>query len=69
MLASHALLVGAAAERLGKLPIERIYVSDSVPVAERFPLPVEVLSLAGLLAETVQRLHRGESLGDIRARE
>src|SRR4030095_9024759 len=37
VLASHALLVGPAAERLGKLPIEKIYVSDSVPRPNDFP--------------------------------
>jgi ribose-phosphate pyrophosphokinase len=69
VLASHALLVGPAAERLGKLPIERMYVSDSVPTPEQFPRPLQVLSLASLLAETIQRLHRQESLGDFRVRE
>lgn len=69
VLASHALLVGSAAERLGKLSIERMYVSDSVPTSEQFPVPLQVLSLASLLAETIQRLHHHESLGDLRVRE
>jgi ribose-phosphate pyrophosphokinase len=69
VVASHALLVGNAAERLGQLPIERIFVSDSVPRTERFPLPLQVSSLAPLLAETIQRLHRLESLGDVLTRE
>jgi ribose-phosphate pyrophosphokinase len=67
--ASHGLFVGNAAERLGKLPIEKVYVSDSVPIPERFPLPFEVSSLAPLLAETIQRLHRLESLNDYLAHE
>jgi ribose-phosphate pyrophosphokinase len=67
ILASHALLVGSAAERLGKLPIEKIYVSDSVPAPDRFPLPLQISSLASLLAETIQRLHRLESLGGVLA--
>jgi ribose-phosphate pyrophosphokinase len=69
VVASHALFVGNAAERLGKLPIERLYVSDSVPAPEKFPLPLQISSLASLLAETIQRLHRLESLGDVLARE
>ncbi|HZD39340.1 MAG TPA: ribose-phosphate pyrophosphokinase, partial [Terriglobales bacterium] len=40
--ASHALFVVDAAERLGQLPIESIYVSDSVPGPERFPLPLQI---------------------------
>ena len=59
--ATHALLVGAAAERLGKLPIEKIYISDSVPTPEQFPLTLQVSSLALLLAETIQRIHGKES--------
>ena len=33
--------------------------------AQQFPLPLVVSSLASLLAETIQRLHRLESLGDV----
>jgi ribose-phosphate pyrophosphokinase len=69
VLATHALLVGAAAERLRQLPIERMYVSDSVPTPAQFPVPLQVSSLAGLLAQVIQRLHRHESLSDFRARE
>jgi ribose-phosphate pyrophosphokinase len=69
VLASHALLVGPAAERLGKLPIEKIYVSDSVPAPDRFPLPLQISSLDSLLAETIQRLHRLESLGGVLAHQ
>jgi ribose-phosphate pyrophosphokinase len=69
VLATHALFVAGAAERLAKLPIEKIYVSDSVPATTDFPLPLKVLSLAALLAETIQRLHFQQSLGDFRASE
>jgi ribose-phosphate pyrophosphokinase len=64
--ATHALLVGPAAERLRQLPIQQIYVSDSVPPPERFPMPLQVSSLASLLAETILRLHRQESLADFK---
>jgi ribose-phosphate pyrophosphokinase len=67
--ASHGLLVGPAAERLGKLPIEKIYVSDSTPTPDRFPVPIEVSSLAGLLAETIQRLHASESIAGLIGRQ
>lgn len=68
VVASHALFVGNAAERLGQLPIERIYVSDSVLGPKRFRL-LHVSSLAPLLAETIERLYRRESLGDVLQRE
>ena len=69
VVTSHALLVGPAAERLGKLPIEKIYVSDSVPAPHLFPLALQISSLASVLAETIQRLHRRESLGGVLVRE
>jgi ribose-phosphate pyrophosphokinase len=69
VVASHGLFVGNAVDRLANLPIEKIYVSDSVPPPERFPLPLQVSSLTALLAKTIQRLHRLESLGDVLAHE
>ena len=63
------LFVSNAAERLKRLPIEKIYVSDSVQGPERFPLPLQVSSLAPLLGETIQRLYRLESLGEVLAHE
>jgi ribose-phosphate pyrophosphokinase len=62
---SHGLFVGAAAAGLAKLPIERLYVSDSVPAPQGFPLPLEIFSLTALLAETIRRLHREEPLTDL----
>jgi ribose-phosphate pyrophosphokinase len=64
--ATHPLLVPPAAERLSQLPIQQIYGSDSVPAPEQFPLPLQVVSLVPLLAETIQRLHRQESLADFK---
>lgn len=69
VLATHALFVDNAAERLKRLPIEKIYVSDSVQGPERFPLSLQVSSLAPLLGETIQRLYRLESLGEVLAHE
>ncbi len=42
VVTTHGLLVGAAAARLSKLPIEKLYISDSVPAPQGFPLPIEV---------------------------
>jgi ribose-phosphate pyrophosphokinase len=69
VVATHGLFVGSAAERLGKLPIEKIYISDSVPAPKQFSLPLEVSSLTSLLGETIERLHRMESLSDVLARQ
>jgi ribose-phosphate pyrophosphokinase len=65
VVASHALLVGTAIERLQNLALRRLIVTDSVPVAADCPLPVAVVSLAPLLADVIDRLHRGRSLDDL----
>ena len=65
VVTSHGLLVGPAAERLGKLPIEKIYVSDSVPKPDQFSVPIQVSSLNALLAETIRRLHNRESIAGL----
>jgi ribose-phosphate pyrophosphokinase len=59
VVATHALLVGPAAERLGRLPIRRLITTDSVPMHERLPFPVEVVSLAPLLARSIELLRLG----------
>ena len=68
VLATHGLLVGLAGQRLGPLPIERMFISDSVPGPESFPVSFQVVSLASLLAQTIQHLHRRESLGGLVSR-
>jgi ribose-phosphate pyrophosphokinase len=65
VIATHGLLVAPAATRLTKLPIERFYVSNSVPLSHGFPLPIEVCSLAGLLGEAIRRLHHDEPITDL----
>jgi ribose-phosphate pyrophosphokinase len=59
VLVTHGLFVGKAAERLAKMPIERFYVSDSVPPPSSFPIPIETCSLASRLAETIRHLNAG----------
>jgi ribose-phosphate pyrophosphokinase len=67
VVATHGLLVGPALERLGKLPLTKLIVSDSVAFAgdPKGTPPVQVISLAPLLAEAVRRLNRDESLSDL----
>lgn len=63
--ASHGLFVGSARERLGDLPLRRVLVSDSVPAQRDLPLPVEIVSIASLLADAITRLHDDQPLGDL----
>jgi len=65
VVASHALLVGPAIRRLSALPLKRIVVTDSLPTPEHGSLPLQVVNLAPMLAETVSRLNVGESMTEL----
>ncbi|HEX9611752.1 MAG TPA: ribose-phosphate pyrophosphokinase [Gemmatimonadales bacterium] len=66
VIATHGLLVGDAPQRLARLGLRRLTVSDTVP-APRCPsdLPLRVVTIAPLLAEVVRRLHEDRSLADL----
>jgi ribose-phosphate pyrophosphokinase len=61
--ATHGLFSGDAAAKLAASPIERVIVTDTV---ENQPQPlgakVEVVSVAGLFAEAIKRVHGRESI-------
>jgi ribose-phosphate pyrophosphokinase len=63
VVASHALLVGPAAVRLGRLPLRRLLTTDSVPRADRLSFQVEVVSIAPLLARSIELLRLGSQSG------
>jgi ribose-phosphate pyrophosphokinase len=64
--ATHGLFVEPAPTVLMHPAIRRIFVTDSLsssPVGGR--LPVQVVSVAPLLAEAVRRSHTGESVREL----
>jgi ribose-phosphate pyrophosphokinase len=69
VVATHGLFAGRAVARLGECDIGRIVVTDSVaprpgaPDAEQTPIQAE--SIAGLLAEAIDRLHCSEPLEEL----
>ena len=61
--ATHGVLSGPAIERLSKAPIKEIVITDSIPLAEHKRLPnMTVLSVAGLFAGAIIRIHDGRSV-------
>jgi ribose-phosphate pyrophosphokinase len=64
-VASHGLFAGPAVERFQKLPVRRVFVTDSVPAPSTAALPLETVSLAVLLAQAIDHLHHGRSLADL----
>jgi ribose-phosphate pyrophosphokinase len=68
VVVTHALLVGPARELLARLPIARLVTGNTVPVANADDLPVEVTSVAPLIAAAIRRDYYDESLADLRVR-
>jgi len=63
--ATHGLFVGGALDRLSRLPVERIVVSDTLPMPSDRAAQIDVRSIASLLAVAVAKLHRDEPLGEL----
>jgi ribose-phosphate pyrophosphokinase len=64
--ATHGLLIDPAAERLADLPLTALLVTDSLAQQQTTPaLPVQVHSIAPLVADAVGRLHRDQALDDL----
>jgi ribose-phosphate pyrophosphokinase len=64
---THPVLSGPAMERLEKSPIERLVVTDTIPLSgeAKKSSKVEVLSIAPLLAKALRRIHLGESVSSL----
>ena len=66
VVATHGLLVGGVADRLGRLPIRRLLVTDTVMPEPAPDLSVQVQPVAALVADAIGRLHRSEPLDELR---
>jgi ribose-phosphate pyrophosphokinase len=68
--ATHGLFNGQALERIEESEIDRLVVTDTVPIDPLTkPDKVEVLSVAGILAETIQNVFADDSVSAIFAGE
>lgn len=64
--ATHGVLVGPAIERLKNAPIQSVIITDSIPLTPHKQLPkIKVLSVAGLLADAIKRIHKNESVSSL----
>jgi ribose-phosphate pyrophosphokinase len=67
---THALFNGAALERIEDSVLDHVIVTDTVPVDPLTkPDKVEVLSISGILAETIQNVFADDSVSAIFAGE
>lgn len=66
VVGTHALFSADAKTKLEKAPIDEIVVTNTIPTPkDRFPSKTKVLSIAGLLAEAVLRIHEEKSVSSL----
>jgi ribose-phosphate pyrophosphokinase len=67
--ATHGVFSGPAFERLSASDIERIVVSDTIPLRSGAPDNITVLSTAGTFADSIRRIFTDDSVSEIFAGE
>ncbi len=68
VMATHGILSGPALERLEAAPIDRIVVTDTLPLpagATKLGDRLEVVSIAPLMADAIRAIHLDESVSQI----
>ncbi|WP_242395574.1 ribose-phosphate pyrophosphokinase [Anaeromyxobacter oryzisoli] len=65
--ATHAVLSGPAVDRIMKSPIEDVVATNTIALAPNAAAcpKIRTLSVAGLLAEAIRRIHTGDSLSSL----
>jgi ribose-phosphate pyrophosphokinase len=65
--ASHAVLSGPAISRLIESPIEKVIVTDSIPLSAQAQAcgKIEIISVAPLVAEAIQRIYGNASVSSL----
>lgn len=64
---THAVLSGSAVERIGASALDEIVVTDTIPLTEtaRKCAKIRVLTVSGLLAETMRRISAEDSVSSL----
>ncbi|MSQ95233.1 MAG: ribose-phosphate pyrophosphokinase [Gemmataceae bacterium] len=66
IFATHAVLCGDAIKNLREAPVERIVVTDTIPLPPEKRLPnIDVLTVAELLADGIKRIHYNQSVSEM----
>jgi ribose-phosphate pyrophosphokinase len=66
VIVTHALLVGNARDVLRQVAIAHLVVGNTVAIENTRDLPLDVTSVAPLIAAAIRRDHYDESLADLR---
>ena len=69
VMATHGIFSGKAAERLAAAPIDRVVVTDTVPLSPEIAAMerprLVVVSIAGFLARAIRTVHEGGSVEEL----
>lgn len=68
-LATHGVFSGPAYERLADSKIERVVVTDTMPLRPGAPEKIKVISAANTLADSIRRIFTDDSVSEIFAGE
>ena len=65
--ATHAVLSGPAVSRISESRLERVVVTDTIPLAPAAKAcgKIEVISVAPLIAEAIKRIHGNDSVSSL----
>lgn len=66
-VATHPVFSGPAISRLIESPIEKVWVSDTIPLSEKAIASgkIEVVSMAPVLAEAIKRIYGNDSVSSL----
>ena len=66
-LGTHPVLSGPAISRLKESPIEKLIVTDTIPLSEEAKKSgkIEVVSIAPVIAEAIKRIHGNDSVSSL----
>ena len=62
---THGVLSGPALERLEHSALNRLLVTDTLPMHEPRSDKIDSISVAPLLGEAIRRIHTGQSVGEL----
>lgn len=65
--ATHAVFSGPAVERIGNSSIDKVVVTNTIPLSEeaRACSRIATVSVAPLIAEAIRRIHHGDSVSSL----
>ncbi len=63
--ATHGVLLTGAKERLSQAQVRRVFVTDTIEQADRSWSPLQIVSIAPLIAGAIQRIMANGSMSDL----